>query len=123
MCATFSHLFIFCLWIFGFPRGLTLVFSRSRHSACVEQLGRTGKPFDINSIITPESAGPESVEAADLPDIVPQKVGIPSMFRETSLKIMFFVLLLPVLLCDRKTNSWPSGYSALYWHIMCSCLA
>lgn len=50
-----------------------------RHSACVEQLGHTGKPFDINSIITPESAGPESVEAADLPDIVPQKVGIPSV--------------------------------------------
>nr|XP_024361079.1 WD repeat-containing protein 5B-like isoform X2 [Physcomitrium patens]XP_024361080.1 WD repeat-containing protein 5B-like isoform X2 [Physcomitrium patens]XP_024361081.1 WD repeat-containing protein 5B-like isoform X2 [Physcomitrium patens]PNR30195.1 hypothetical protein PHYPA_026511 [Physcomitrium patens] len=49
-----------------------------RHSACIE-LGRTGKPFDINSIITPESSGPESLETADLPDIVPQKVGIPSV--------------------------------------------
>nr|XP_024361071.1 WD repeat-containing protein 5B-like isoform X1 [Physcomitrium patens]XP_024361072.1 WD repeat-containing protein 5B-like isoform X1 [Physcomitrium patens]XP_024361073.1 WD repeat-containing protein 5B-like isoform X1 [Physcomitrium patens]XP_024361074.1 WD repeat-containing protein 5B-like isoform X1 [Physcomitrium patens]XP_024361075.1 WD repeat-containing protein 5B-like isoform X1 [Physcomitrium patens]XP_024361077.1 WD repeat-containing protein 5B-like isoform X1 [Physcomitrium patens] len=52
--------------------------SVSRHSACIE-LGRTGKPFDINSIITPESSGPESLETADLPDIVPQKVGIPSV--------------------------------------------
>lgn len=72
---------------------LTLAFSRSRHSACVEQLGHTGKPFDINSIITPESAGPESVEAADLPDIVPQKVGIPSMFGETTLKNNVFCII------------------------------
>lgn len=76
-----------------------------RHSACIEQFGRTWKPFDINSIITPESADPESSETADLPDLLSEKVGIsnvavPKSKRKADARQFY-------LACDLKGHKGP----------------
>ncbi|KAL2641342.1 hypothetical protein R1flu_008929 [Riccia fluitans] len=51
-----------------------------RHSACYVHLGKVAKPFDIDNLITPETAAPEELdEVVSVPDAGQQKTGLQAV--------------------------------------------